>query len=140
MAPLRRRRSGANPWWLGDPRFDLAVNPNEPNRFGWVVEIDPADPDSTPKKRTALGRLKHENAAFAEADDGRAVVYTGDDERFQFLYKYVSHRPWRSVPPRRAARSTRAPCTSPASTPTALACGCRSSPAPCPATRRWPRS
>ena len=50
---------------------------------------------STPKKRTALGRLKHENAAFAEAADGRAVVYTGDDERFQFLYKFVSTPPWR---------------------------------------------
>ena len=87
--------SGTNPWWLADPRFDLAVNPNEPNRFGWVVEIDPADPDAMPVKRTALGRLKHENAGFAEADDGRAVVYTGDDERFQFLYKYVSSRPWR---------------------------------------------
>jgi len=86
---------GGNPWWLADPRFDLAANPNEPNRFGWVVEIDPGDPSSTPKKRTALGRLKHENAAFAEADDGRAVVYTGDDEVFQFVYKYVSAGPWR---------------------------------------------
>ncbi len=101
---LRRRRGGTNPWWLADPRFDLAVNPNEPNRFGWVVEIDPIDPGSTPKKRTALGRLKHENAAFAEADDGRAVIYTGDDERFQYLYKYVSARPWRS---RRAAQPAR---------------------------------
>ena len=89
--------SGDNPWWLADDRFDLAINPNEPNRFGWVVEINPNDPRSTPKKRTALGRLKHENASFAEADDGRAVVYTGDDERFQFLYKYVSSRPWRRV-------------------------------------------
>jgi secreted PhoX family phosphatase len=87
--------SGGNPWWLADPRFDLAVNPNEPNRFGWVVEIDPADPGSTPKKRTALGRLKHENAGFSEAADGRAVVYTGDDERFQYLYKFVSAKAWR---------------------------------------------
>lgn len=85
---------GNNPWWLADPRFDLAANPNEPNRFGWVVEIDPRDARSIPKKRTALGRLKHENASFAEADDGRAVLYTGDDERFQYLYKYVSARPW----------------------------------------------
>ena len=82
-------------WWLGDPRFDLAVNPNEPNRFGWVVEIDPDDPRSLPIKRTALGRLKHENASFAEADDGRAVVYMGDDERFFYLYKYVSAKPWK---------------------------------------------
>jgi secreted PhoX family phosphatase len=62
-----------------------------------VVEIDPSDPTSTPKKRTALGRLKHENAAFTEASDGRAVVYTGDDERFQKLYKFVSARPWRKM-------------------------------------------
>ena len=82
-------------WWLGDPRFDLAVNPNEPNRFGWVVEIDPQDPRSTPKKRTALGRVKHENASFAEADDGRAVLYTGDDEVFQYVYKFVSNQPWK---------------------------------------------
>ncbi len=82
-------------WWKADPRFDLAVNPNEPNRFGWVVEIDPQDPRSTPSKRTALGRIKHENASFAEADDGRAVLYLGDDERFQFLYKYVSRQPWK---------------------------------------------
>jgi secreted PhoX family phosphatase len=86
---------GDNPWWLADSRFDLAANPNEPNRFGWVVEIDPGDPTSTPKKRTALGRVKHENASFTEADDGRAVVYTGDDERFQYLYKFVSAKPWR---------------------------------------------
>jgi secreted PhoX family phosphatase len=87
--------AGGNRWWLADPRFDLAANPNEPNRFGWVVEIDPGDPASTPKKRTALGRLKHENAGFAEAADGRAVVYTGDDERFQYLYKFVSTNAWR---------------------------------------------
>ncbi|MET0323984.1 MAG: PhoX family phosphatase, partial [Ilumatobacteraceae bacterium] len=97
--PLMQRygvsATGSNPWWLADPRFDLAANPNEPNRFGWVVEIDPGDPGSTPKKRTALGRVKHENAGLAEADYGRAVIYTGDDERFQFLYKYVSAKPWR---------------------------------------------
>ena len=84
-------------WYRVDPRFDIAVNPNESNRFGWVVEIDPMDPSSTPKKRTALGRVKHEVAAFAEADDGRAVIYTSDDERFQRLYKYVSARPWKKM-------------------------------------------
>ena len=87
---------GNHPWWQADPRFDLAVNPNEPNRFGWVVEIDPSDPDSTPTKRTALGRLKHEVACFTEADDGRAVIYTSDDEVFQCLYKFVSARRWKS--------------------------------------------
>ncbi|MBL8561622.1 MAG: PhoX family phosphatase [Gemmobacter sp.] len=73
-----------------DPRFDLVKNVNEPNRFGYVVEINPADPQSKPVKRTALGRFKHENAACTLARDGRVVVYLGDDERGEFLYKFVS--------------------------------------------------
>lgn len=77
-------------WHLHDPRFDLAKNPNELNRHGWVVEIDPFDPQSTPVKRTALGRFKHENAALAQTRDGRAVVYMGDDERGEFIYKFIS--------------------------------------------------
>ncbi|MFK0087228.1 PhoX family protein [Pseudomonas sp. NPDC090755] len=77
-------------WHQHDPRFDLAKNPNELNRHGWVVEIDPFDPKSTPVKRTALGRFKHENAALAETRDGRAVVYMGDDERGEFIYKFIS--------------------------------------------------
>jgi len=77
-------------WHNFDERFDLAKNPNEPNRFGWVVEIDPMDPTSTPLKRSALGRFKHENAAFVLADDGHAIVYLGDDERGEHLYKFVS--------------------------------------------------
>ncbi|WP_339430091.1 PhoX family phosphatase [Pseudomonas taetrolens] len=77
-------------WHLHNPRFDVAVNPNELNRHGWVVEIDPFDPQSVPVKRTALGRFKHENAALAETLDGRAVVYMGDDERGEFIYKFIS--------------------------------------------------
>jgi len=77
-------------WHPHDPRFDMALNPNELNRHGWVVEIDPFDPLSTPIKRTALGRFKHENAALAETGDGRAVVYMGDDERGEFIYKFIS--------------------------------------------------
>ncbi|GEL41042.1 dTDP-glucose 4,6-dehydratase [Methylorubrum extorquens] len=77
-------------WSRFHPRFDLAQAPNEPNRFGWVVEIDPFDPASTPKKRTALGRFKHEGAAGARSLDGRYVVYLGDDERFQHVYRFVS--------------------------------------------------
>ena len=76
--------------WELDPRFDLAKNPNEANRFGWVVEIDPYNANSTPIKRTALGRFKHENAEVLINKDGRVVVYMGDDEANEFLYKFVS--------------------------------------------------
>ena len=77
-------------WHKGDPRFDLNVNPNEPNRFGWVVEIDPYSPTSKPMKRTALGRFKHENAECVLSNMNKAVVYTGCDERGEYLYKFVS--------------------------------------------------
>ncbi|WP_108663156.1 PhoX family protein [Acuticoccus kandeliae] len=73
-----------------DARFDVTKNPNEPHRAGYIVEIDPSDPTSTPVKRTALGRIKHENAAAAIAPDGRVVVYMGDDERGEFIYKWLS--------------------------------------------------
>lgn len=77
-------------WEDFDDRFDLAVEPHEINRFGWVVEVDPQDPTSTPQKRTMLGRFKHEAANAIVAEDGRVVVYSGDDERFDYLYKFVS--------------------------------------------------
>ncbi len=96
-APLQRYGVAVNGRYAYekfDPRFDISKNPNEPNKQGWVVEIDPADPTSTPVKRTALGRFKHENAATALASDGRVVVYLGDDERGEFIYKFVSTNPY----------------------------------------------
>jgi secreted PhoX family phosphatase len=77
-------------WGKFEDRFDLAKEPNEPNRFGWVVEIDPFDAGFVPRKRTALGRTKHEGAAGIVSRDGRYVVYLGDDERFDYVYKFVS--------------------------------------------------
>ncbi|MBN9887533.1 PhoX family protein [Salipiger abyssi] len=77
-----------------DTRYDLSAEPNEPNRHGWVTEIDPKDPQSTPVKHTALGRFKHENAEMVQAADGRIVVYMGDDERGEFMYKFVSNGTW----------------------------------------------
>ncbi|MBN2761234.1 MAG: PhoX family phosphatase [Rhodobacteraceae bacterium] len=74
-----------------DARFDVSKNPHEPNRHGWVVEIDPTNPNSTPIKHTGLGRFKHENAEVVVANDGRVVVYMGDDERGEFMYKFVSN-------------------------------------------------
>jgi hypothetical protein len=77
-------------WASEDPRFDISQHPQEPYRAGYVVEIDPFDPQSKPKKRTALGRFSHENAAVTVADDGRVVVYLGDDAPGEFLYRFVS--------------------------------------------------
>lgn len=77
-------------WETLYPRFDLGAEPNEPNRFGWVVEVDPYDPQSTPRKRTALGRIKHEGAEITISPAGRVVAYMGDDSRFDYLYKFVS--------------------------------------------------
>jgi secreted PhoX family phosphatase len=86
-------------WHKFDARFDLANTSyaNEINRFGWIVEIDPENPKSVPVKRTALGRIKHEGATFVEGKDGRAVVYMGDDERFDYVYKFVSAEPWKKM-------------------------------------------
>lgn len=85
------RKGGAGyRWHEHDERFDATKHPNEPHRFGWIVEIDPSNPSSTPVKRTALGRGAHEGATVAVTRDGRAVVYSGEDARFEYIYKFVS--------------------------------------------------
>ncbi|TDC43601.1 PhoX family phosphatase [Micromonospora sp. KC213] len=87
-----RYPSGSRRWERADERFDLAKHPNEANRFGWIVEIDPFDPESRPRKHTALGRFKHEGANVIVARNGQVVAYMGDDERFDYLYKFVSDK------------------------------------------------
>jgi len=95
MTPAQRRY-GTVPgsqwveYWRFEERFDLSRHPNEPHRFGWVVEIDPFDPSAKPVKRTALGRKRQESATCTLARDGRVVVYMGDDARFEYIYKFVS--------------------------------------------------
>ena len=83
--------AGTNRGWSSvDERFDLAAHPHEAFRFGWVVEIDPYEPDSTPVKHTLLGRFKHEGANVTISSSGHAVAYMGDDERGDYVYKFVS--------------------------------------------------
>lgn len=86
-------------WFLHDSRFDLdsGAAPNEDNRFGWVMEIDPFNPDAKPVKRTALGRLKHEGVALTEGRGGRVVAYMGDDQAGDYIYKFVSDSNWKSM-------------------------------------------
>ncbi len=86
-------------WGRYFDRFDVSKTPNEPNRFGWMVEVDILDPASTPKKRTAMGRFKHEGAESVVAPDGRVVFYMGDDQRFDYVYKFVTARPFDSEDP-----------------------------------------
>ena len=84
------RRGAWYRWHEHDERFDAVKHPNEANRFGWVVEIDPFNPSMTPVKRTALGRAAHEGATVGQTRDGRAVVYMGEDARFEYITKFVS--------------------------------------------------
>ncbi|MGC5017180.1 PhoX family protein [Micromonospora sp. DT47] len=92
ISTTARYPSGSRRWERADERFDLAKNPNEANRFGWIVEIDPFDPESRPRKHTAMGRFKHEGANVIVAKSGHVVAYMGDDERFDYLYKFVSDK------------------------------------------------
>ena len=94
-------------WEAVDARFDLPRTPTEPFRFGWIVEIDPRDPARAPVKRTALGRFAHEGASPFVAHNGRVAVYMGDDDKFEYIYKFVSDGRFDAKNPRREPRSAR---------------------------------
>lgn len=68
---------------------------NEANGYGYIVEIDPYDPESSATKRTALGRFRHEGCSYGKLEAGKPVVfYSGHDSRFEYLYKFVSSAMW----------------------------------------------
>jgi uncharacterized protein len=104
-ASIEETRYGVNAngfgydWHKYDQRFDRSQPgyANEINRFGWVVEIDPENPKAKPVKRTALGRVKHEGAELVVGKNNRVVVYMGDDERFDYIYKFVSAGDWKKM-------------------------------------------
>ena len=77
-------------WDVQDPRFDARAEPHEALRFGWMVEIDPHDPKSVPRKRTSLGRFQHEGANTIVGKTGHVAAYMGDDEKFEYIYKFVT--------------------------------------------------
>ena len=77
-------------WGRYFDRFNMDKEPNEHNRFGWIVEIDPYDPHHTAVKRTALGRFQHECATPAMSHDDRVAFYSGDDGRMEHVYKFVT--------------------------------------------------
>ena len=81
-------------WHQYDERFDASKHPNEPNRFGWIVEFDPLNLNSKPTKRTSLGRFSHENVAHTVGQDGRLAFYSGDDAQFEYAYKFITKKSW----------------------------------------------
>ena len=103
--PLREH--GFYGWNHQDPRFDTRAEPREPLRFGWMVEIDPHDPKSIPRKRTSLGRFQHEGANTIVGKSGHVVAYMGDDEKFEYIYKFVTRDRFDREEPRRQSRPAR---------------------------------
>ncbi|GGQ61277.1 hypothetical protein GCM10010166_33730 [Couchioplanes caeruleus subsp. azureus] len=104
ISTTARYPSGSRRWERAQERFDLARHPHEAHRFGWIVEVDPQDPHGRPRKHTAMGRFKHEGANVIVARSGHVVAYMGDDERFDYLYKFVSAK--RFVPGNRGHNLT----------------------------------
>ncbi|MFC0526784.1 PhoX family protein [Phytohabitans kaempferiae] len=92
ISTTARYPSDSRKWDRADERFDLTRHPNEANRFGWIVEVDPFDPEARPRKHTALGRFKHEGANVIVSRSGHVAAYMGDDERFDYLYKFVTDK------------------------------------------------
>ena len=84
-------------WHLNDERFNASLHQNEPNRFGWIVEFDPLDPESKPIKRSAMGRFSHENVAHNIGVSGRIAFYSGDDSTFEYVYKFITDKAWKGA-------------------------------------------
>ncbi|RYF41812.1 MAG: DUF839 domain-containing protein, partial [Comamonadaceae bacterium] len=80
---------------------------NELNTFGYIVEMDPYDKNAAIRKRTALGRFVHESAAFGKLAAGKPLAaYMGDDNRGDYIYKFVSAANWDAADANPANRIT----------------------------------
>ena len=88
-------------WETFDPRFDVAKTPTEINRFGYVVEVNPWDPNSAGEAHRD-GSTEARGRHHLRHRDGTVVAYTGDDERFDYMYKFVSSK--KMQPGRRRGR------------------------------------
>jgi hypothetical protein len=60
------------------------------NKYGWMVEIDPANPNDYGTKHTWLGRYRHEAVAIRAESGRKLAFYSGCDRRGGHLYKFVS--------------------------------------------------
>ncbi|MEM7401303.1 MAG: PhoX family phosphatase [Pseudomonadota bacterium] len=77
-------------WGKYHEQWNLDHHPQAAMHAGWIVEIDPFDSNFVPIKRTALGRCKHEGCDVHINKDGKAVIYMGDDQAFEYVYRFVS--------------------------------------------------
>jgi hypothetical protein len=99
---FRKWNITADPALAADGSADFR---NEVFQYGWVVEIDPFDPNSIPRKRTALGRMNHEGCEIGRAIAGvRPAFYMGDDAQNEYIYKFVSAAPWAAADAMRSDR------------------------------------
>lgn len=60
------------------------------NKYGWIVEVDPANPNDYGTKHTWLGRYRHE-AVGVRVEAGKPLAfYSGCDRKGGHVYKFVS--------------------------------------------------
>ncbi len=85
-------KTSLSAWAKLDSKWNINEHPQAGLHAGWIVEINPYDANFVPIKRTALGRCKHEGCGIHINKDQRIVIYMGDDQAFEYIYRFVSKR------------------------------------------------